>query len=187
MTTGILYLLLALGATFCAHRAMVSRRILASTLYLACMSALISITLYRLRATQVAVIELSVGAGLVTVLLVWAISMTGDDALDARSVLPRPLAAAATLLAAVLLFAMAASLPGRDAATAIPGLREALWGERVLDVWIQIVLIFAGVLGVLGLLAEAKRPAGHTEPLAERLLSGAPAMPPLPAHAKEVR
>jgi hypothetical protein len=151
------------------------------------MSALISITLYRLGATQVAVIELSVGAGLVTVLLVWAISMVGDDAMDARAILPRPLAAAATLLAAVLLFAMAATLPGSDAVGAFPGLRQALWGERVLDVWIQIVLIFAGVLGVLGLLAEAKHPVAHGELRAERLPSAAPGMPPLPAHAKEVR
>ena len=30
----------------------------------------------------------------------------------------------------------------------------ALWQNRVLDVWIQIVLIFSGVMGVLGLLSE---------------------------------
>jgi hypothetical protein len=29
-----------------------------------------------------------------------------------------------------------------------------LWQQRVLDVWIQIALIFSGVLGVLGLLSE---------------------------------
>jgi hypothetical protein len=32
-----------------------------------------------------------------------------------------------------------------------------LWGTRVLDVWIQIVLIFSGVMGVLGLLSERIR------------------------------
>jgi hypothetical protein len=35
-------------------------------------------------------------------------------------------------------------------------LLRALWQQRVLDVWIQMVLIFAGVLGILGLLAEGK-------------------------------
>jgi hypothetical protein len=33
-------------------------------------------------------------------------------------------------------------------------LAASLWGSRVLDVWIQIVLIFSGVMGVLGLLSE---------------------------------
>jgi hypothetical protein len=71
----------------------------------------------------------------------------------------------------------------------VQSLGEALWGARVLDVWIQIILIFAGVLGVLGLLAEARRPAHH----AESLLKGAGVgMPPLrtahgQAAAKEVR
>jgi hypothetical protein len=33
-------------------------------------------------------------------------------------------------------------------------LAVSLWQTRVLDVWIQIVLIFSGVVGVLGLLSE---------------------------------
>jgi hypothetical protein len=33
-----------------------------------------------------------------------------------------------------------------------------LWQQRGLDVLAQIVLIFAGVLGLLGLLAEARAP-----------------------------
>jgi hypothetical protein len=31
---------------------------------------------------------------------------------------------------------------------------SSLWQNRVLDVWIQIALIFSGVMGVLGLLSE---------------------------------
>jgi hypothetical protein len=31
---------------------------------------------------------------------------------------------------------------------------NVLWQNRVLDVWIQIALIFSGVMGVLGLLSE---------------------------------
>ncbi len=192
MTTEVLYLALGLGALFCAHRAMVARRILASTIYLACVSALVSATLYLLGAYQVAVIELSVGAGLVTVLLVWAISITGDDALEARPILPRPLAAATTLLAAVLLFWMAASLAGQDAPGPAQSLAQAMWGARVLDVWVQIILIFAGVLGVLGLLAEATHPARRGEHAIPAAGGGAVGMPSLrAAHghaaAKEVR
>jgi len=76
------YVLLLMGAIFCAYRAIVSKRILSSTIYLACISALISVVLFMLGATQVAVMELSVGAGLVTVLLVYALSVVGEDALN---------------------------------------------------------------------------------------------------------
>ncbi|MFB3818699.1 MAG: Na(+)/H(+) antiporter subunit B [Candidatus Methylomirabilales bacterium] len=188
---GILYLALGLGAIACAHRAMSAQRILSATLYLASVSALVALTLYLLGAIQVAVIELSVGAGLVTVLLVWAISLTGNDTLDARPILPRPLAAAATLLAAALLLWMAVSVPGHDVAEVAPSLDEALWGERILDVWIQMVLIFAGVLGVLGLLAETERPARHAESPAAVEAGGVrtPALQPFQGYAaaKEVR
>jgi uncharacterized MnhB-related membrane protein len=191
MTIGILYLALGLGALVCAHRAMVSRRILSSTIYLAAVSALVSATLYLLGAYQIAVIELSVGAGLVTVLLVWAISMTGDDSFDARPILPRPLAAAVTLLAAVLLFWMAATLAARDGAVAAESLQQTMWNARVLDVWIQMILIFAGVLGVLGLLSEARK-SGHAPSLTQATAAGGVGMPSLhPSHgqaaAKEVR
>ena len=40
-------------------------------------------------------------------------------------------------------------------------LASVLWQQRVLDVWIQIVLIFSGVMGVLGLLSE--RTPGRAE------------------------
>ena len=88
MTYGLFFL----GAIFFAYRAIVSKRILSATIYLACISALVSAVLYRLGAAEVAVMELSVGAGLVTVLLVYAVSVVGDDAFDPPSVVPKPLA-----------------------------------------------------------------------------------------------
>ena len=44
------YTLLGLGAAFCAYRAMISKHLLPSTLYLACVSALTTVTLYLLGA-----------------------------------------------------------------------------------------------------------------------------------------
>jgi hypothetical protein len=104
---------------------------------------------------------LSVGAGLVTVLLVYAVSVVGDDAMDPPSVISKPLAFVIVGLTAVFL--------GWMAYPAIPAYFErgpmnlaiSLWQNRVLDVWIQIALIFSGVMGVLGLLSE-KTP-GKTE------------------------
>lgn len=152
-----LYIVLGLGAVFCAYRAVAAVRLLSSMLYLACVSALVSIMLYLLGAIEVAVIELSVGAGLVTVLFVYALSVVGEDARDLASVIPKPLAWVVILLAAGLIGWMAFPTLPRPAQDGILSLKEALWQRRALDVWVQIALIFSGVMGVLGLLAETGR------------------------------
>jgi uncharacterized MnhB-related membrane protein len=146
-----------LGAVFFAYRAIVSTRILVSTIYLACVSALISVVLYLLGAAQVAVMELSVGAGLVTVLLVYAVSVVGDDALDPASVIPKPLALTVVGLAIFMVGWMVYPSIQTAETTGPVDLASVLWGTRVLDVWIQLVLIFSGVMGVLGLLSERIR------------------------------
>src|SRR5690349_5712869 len=74
---------------FSAIQAIRAPRLLISAVWLAAVSALLSIFLYNLGATTVAVIELSVGAGLVTVLLVFAISISGEETLDRQPSVPR--------------------------------------------------------------------------------------------------
>jgi uncharacterized MnhB-related membrane protein len=155
------YSLLLSGAIFCAYRATVSKRILSSTLYLACISALTSAVIFMLGATQVAVMELSVGAGLVTVLMVYALSVVGEDALDPASVIPKPLAMGLVGAVTILLGWMVYPAIQVTLVTGDINLASVLWQSRVLDVWIQIVLIFSGVMGVLGLLSE--RTPGKTE------------------------
>ena len=150
----IQYAVFLLGAVFCAYRAIVAKRILSATIYLACISALVSAILYLLGAAQVAVMELSVGAGLVTVLLVYALSVVGDDAMDPASVIPKPLAFGLVGLIAVILGWMAFPAVQTTISTGSIDLVSTLWQSRVLDVWIQIALIFSGVMGVLGLLSE---------------------------------
>ena len=145
-----------LGAVFCAYRAIVAKRILSATIYLACISALVSAVIYLLGAPQVAVMELSVGAGLVTVLLVYALSVVGDDAMDPASVIPKPLAFGVVGAVIVLLGLMAYPAIQTSLDKGSTTLATVLWQNRVLDVWIQIALIFSGVLGVLGLLSEQK-------------------------------
>ncbi len=150
----IQYAVFLLGAVFCAYRAIVATRILTATIYLACISALVSATLYLLGAAQVAVMELSVGAGLVTVLLVYALSVVGDDAMDPTSVIPKPLAFGLVGLVAILLGWMAFPAIRTSATVGTSELANSLWEHRVLDVWVQIALIFSGVMGVLGWLSE---------------------------------
>ena len=146
--------LLLLGAVFCAYRAITTTRILSATIYLACISALTSAVLYLAGAVQVAVMELSVGAGLVTVLLVYALSVVGDDAMDSLSVVPKPLAFILVCLTTILLGWMAFPAIPSYFERGSMSLAVSLWQTRVLDVWIQIALIFSGVMGVLGLLSE---------------------------------
>jgi uncharacterized MnhB-related membrane protein len=163
MGESMIYLVLVGGAVVCAYCAMTAKRLLTSTLFLAGVSAAAALTLYELGAYQVAVIELSVGAGLVTVLLVYAISVVGDDATDPGSVIPKPIAVVLAVVAVVLLGRMGLSLATRGTTGSIPPLLQSLWQQRVLDVWIQMALIFAGVLGILGLLAEGKRTRHNAE------------------------
>jgi NADH:ubiquinone oxidoreductase subunit 6 (subunit J) len=158
------YLLLVAGIVVCAAMAIRAARLLTSALWLAGVSVITALTLYLIGAREVAVIELSVGAGLVTVLFVFAIAIAGEDAMHARPLIPRPLAwllivIAFTLLGFLILPASESRDSYSDATFTI-----VFWQARALDVLVQIALIFAGVLGVLGLLAE---PKVHTIPSLE--------------------
>jgi len=121
-------------------------------------SALLSILFYRLGAPQVAVIELSVGAGLVTVLFVFAISVAGDEGLGAQPLVWGPVALVLALVAVVLLASLVMPAPELVAAGEEPPLADIMWQQRGLDMLVQVVLIFSGVLGLLGLLAEERAP-----------------------------
>lgn len=166
-------LLLVLFAAAFAVGAIRARRLLTSAIWLAGVSALISVVFYLLGARQVAVIELSVGAGLVTVLFVFAISISGDEPLNRQTVIPWPMFIAMSILFVILLgwFILPASINPIVADTAQGSLNEVLWQSRGLDVLVQVILIFSGVLGLLGLLAEVKPPlegAAAQEIVAER-------------------
>lgn len=152
------YLLLGLGASFCAYRAVMSKHLLPSTLYLAGVSALVTVTLYLLGAYEVAVIELSVGAGLVTVLLVYVLSVIGEDVRDPTSIVPKPLAFLFVAALGGLAIWMAYPLTIHPNTNEDVLLADVLWKHRALDVWVQIGLIFSGVMGILGLLSEKVHP-----------------------------
>jgi uncharacterized MnhB-related membrane protein len=148
------YTLLGPGAAFCAYRAMISKHLLPSTLYLACVSALATVTLYLLGAYEVAVIELSVGAGLVTVLLVYVLSVVGEDVFDPTSIIPKPLAFLLVACIGGLVVWMTYPVVAQPNVNGAVLLADVLWKQRALDVWVQVALIFSGVMGVLGLLSE---------------------------------
>lgn len=149
---------LALLTLACGVMAVRARRLLSSALWLAGSSAVLAVLLYQLGAFEVAVIELSVGAGLVTVLFVFAINVAGEEVVVLPPVVPRGLAwvlavAPLGVLGAWILPSLAGGAPTVNAVFV-----NVLWQDRALDVLVQVVLIFAGVLGLLGLLAEREAP-----------------------------
>lgn len=144
-----------------------ARQLISSAIFLAIVSALLSVAIYWLGAPIGAVIELSVGAGLVTVLFVYAVNISGESEEEGSAVVSRWLAAPvvillAGLLAFYLLPVLAKAVPAVEA-----DLSTMIWEQRALDIQVQIVLIFSGVLGLLGLLAEAKAPLQY--PVAEQV------------------
>jgi uncharacterized MnhB-related membrane protein len=155
------YAWLVAGAVLCAIQALRATRLLSSALWLAGVSALVAIAMYEMGAKQVAVVELSVGAGLVTVLFVFAISIAGDDAMADQSVVPWSLAVGLLALFVIILGAMVLPLDEVDSSIQEPSFATMLWDHRALDVLVQIVLIFTGVLAVLGLLSDIKTPIGQ--------------------------
>jgi uncharacterized MnhB-related membrane protein len=147
-------ILLAAAIILAGLKALRARRLLPAVLWLALSSALVASALFRAGAPEVAVIELSVGAGLVTVLFVFSIAIAGEDAMNAPALVPPALAWLLIVAAAVLLAWPLAPIEPLETAAAEPSFSTMLWQERGLDVLVQIGLIFAGVLGILGLLAE---------------------------------
>ena len=168
----VIQTLVLAGMLICALQAIRAPRLLVSALWLAGCSALLALAIALLGAPEVGVVELSVGAGLVTIIFVFAINIAGEETAVAGVLVPRPLAWA--LMGLFLFLLIWLTVPrlvvpalSRDA---LPFLR-AVWEERSLDTILQVALIFSGVLGSIGLLADRREPA-RTENTARHGASG---------------
>ena len=152
------YVLIAAGILVCAILAIASKRLLISAIWLALTSALVALMIYMLGAPQIAVIELSVGAGLVTVLFVFAINIAGEEVVSVKSILPKPLVWASVLVSLGLVAYLILRAVGIVASPTSTGeiATNILWEDRYVDILLQVALIFAGVLSVIGVLAHAK-------------------------------
>ena len=149
-----LYLVLVACAIICGVQVVRARRLITAVLWLAAISILVSVMLYAMSAPLVSVIELSVGAGLVTVIFVFAIGLAGELTRDLPSLIPRPLALAVTILAVGwigwLVWPSGQVAPAEEAVS----IQSVLWEMRAADIWVEIALILAGVLGILNLVAD---------------------------------
>lgn len=149
------HMLLAAGAVVCGLLALRAKRLLITALWLVGVTVFTSILLYLVGAYEVAVIDLSVGAGLITILFVFAIAIAGEDAITAPPVIPRWLSGLVLGVVLLLLGWMVWPFWQTPLLTSEgESFSAVLWQNRALDMLVQIGLIFAGVMGVLGLLAE---------------------------------
>jgi uncharacterized MnhB-related membrane protein len=157
----VLILLLVVSMALCALQAIRAPRLLTAAAWLAGTSALLAVILFHTGAREVAVIELSVGAGLVTILFVFAISIAGDEVMGGTAVVPRLPAGLLVAAAIALLGWFMAPAAAPPPVVAEPAFAAVLWQERGLDVLVQMGLIFAAVLGVLGLLGASASTTTH--------------------------
>jgi NADH-quinone oxidoreductase subunit J len=130
--------------------------LLRATIALALTSAMLAVVMYSLGATIAAVVELSVCAGLISVVFVSVISLTQrkpfKDYLTRRMsrmrrFWPLPMVLVAVGVALSFIHSpvqVALPLPGGDG-----DVRTVLWSFRQLDLFGQILILLAGVFGVL--------------------------------------
>jgi len=114
-----------------------------------------------LGGAHLAVIELSVGAGLVTVLFVFAINISGEESFDKETILPKPYAWGSLIIAGGLaIFLIVKTLGIVNLPEPVAKTSMINWDARYLDIILQVALIFSGVLGVIGILAPGKESNG---------------------------
>jgi len=154
-----------IGILIAAFQAVDSKKLSHSALWLALSSALSSWLIYELGAPEIAVIELSVGAGVVTILLVFAINIVGDQQDDAKPLIPRFLALFLVIASILLLGIFLTPIQQSPVITQVvaPIFAQAMWEDRILDTALQIILLFSAVLGVLSLMEERN----HSNPKVE--------------------
>lgn len=136
--------------------AIILRDLLRSAIALAVGSAVLAIILFQLKAPYAAVFELSIGAGLIMVLFISAISLTRREKPEAEEKKKSPLlvipllllvgVALSSIIAAVVVF-RSGILPAPGGG----GFSQTLWQVRWLDILGQLGIILAGVLAIAAL------------------------------------
>ncbi len=139
--------------------------LLFSAIGLALTSVVLTILIFSMGSSLAAVFELSVCAGLISVLFISAISLTEAASPKRLLELAKEKAARYRLLplAIIVLAALAYFVrPEFDAikvsmASGIDDARLILWGNRQLDILGQIIILICGVFGVLILFKEGHK------------------------------
>lgn len=156
----ILLIVLILAALW----TVMTRSLLRAAIGLALTSAVLTMVMFRLNSPLAAVFELSVCAGLISVVFISTISLTHSlshkeviehmkERLNRFWYLPLILVLAAIAFS-LMQVKIDLVLPGPEAQEDV---REVLWNLRPLDLLGQVIVLLAGVYGVVILFREARK------------------------------
>jgi len=152
-----LQIILLAGLAFFSILAILLRDLLKAAISLAVASILLAVIFFRLNAPYAGVFEISVVAGLITVLFITTIALTNRPSDVRENKLPLVIFPVFFAIFVVidfivmknLLSAVQPNLPGATNPAGTFG--QVFWNERTFDLVGQIGVIFAGVFSVLAL------------------------------------
>jgi len=156
-----MHLLLMIGLVTFSILSVLIQDLLKAAISLAAASIFLAVIFFRMNAAYAGVFEVSVVAGLITVLFITAIALTRGDEKVRESkyhLLVFPLFFLALIAIDILVMK---NLLGRIPAVTSPEtgtFGEILWQQRSFDLIGQIGVIFAGVLAVLALFRSRSKP-----------------------------
>lgn len=151
----ILQTALLIGLVIFSVLAIALKDLLRSAISLAVASLLLGIIFFRMKAPYAGVFEISVVAGLITVLFVLTIALTktGDEVRESKVanwVFPAVFAAF-VVIDALVMKGLLGKVPALPAGAETGAFGDVLWKGRTLDLVGQIAAILAGVFAVLAL------------------------------------
>ncbi|PIU41488.1 MAG: hypothetical protein COS99_05120 [Candidatus Omnitrophica bacterium CG07_land_8_20_14_0_80_42_15] len=157
-------IILLIAMTIATLWTVMGRSLLKATLGLAVTSVVISVLMFRLDSPMAAVFELSVCAGLITIIFVSAISLVKPLTHKEAIVVSKDrMKRFRYLPLLVILFGVIAGFFGipndfKPIYVALANdVRTVLWSLRQFDMFGQIVIIIAGALGVVVLFREKEK------------------------------
>ena len=146
---------LLIGLVLFSVLAILLKDLLRSAISLAVASLLLGIIFFRMNAPYAGVFEISVVAGLITVLFILTIALTkaGDEVRESRLVnWAFPLVFIAFIVIdALVMKSLLGKVPALASGAESGTFGEVLWRGRTFDLVGQIAVILAGVLAVLAL------------------------------------
>jgi NADH:ubiquinone oxidoreductase subunit 6 (subunit J) len=152
---------LLIGLVLFSVLAILLKDLLRSAISLAVASLLLGIIFFRMNAPYAGVFEISVVAGLITVLFILTIALTktGDEVRESRLVnWAFPLVFIAFIVIdALVMKSLLGKVPALASGAESGTFGEVLWRGRTFDLVGQIAVILAGVLAVLALFRKREK------------------------------
>lgn len=157
----ILQTALLIGLVIFSVLAIALKDLIRSAISLAVASLLLGIIFFRMNAPYAGVFEISVVAGLITVLFILTIALTktGDEVRESKLInVVFPLVFVAFLVIdALVMKSLLGKVPALASGAETGSFGDALWRGRTLDLVGQIAVILAGVFAVLALFRKGDK------------------------------